>query len=162
METGDEGFRLTAPANLLVEWEQNYNRRSAVREFYTLRPIADFERALAEDCERTKTAYALAGFSSAARYAPMVRYQRVMAYVLGDLDALARRLELKPVASGANINLLIPYDEGVFIDAHAKGEANVTSPVQTYLDLRQNKGRGDEAADFIMKQVIEPTWSENG
>ncbi len=163
METSNEGFRLTAPAKLLAEWEQNYDfSRSAVREFYTLRPIADFERALAEDCERTKTAYALAGFSSAARYAPMVRYQRVMAYVLGDLDALAQQLELKQVPSGANVNLLSPYDEGVFYGEQTKGEAKVTSPVQTYLDLRQNKGRGEEAADFIMKQVIEPTWSENG
>ena len=45
METGDDGFRLTAPAKLLAEWEENYDfRRSTVREFYTLRPIADFER----------------------------------------------------------------------------------------------------------------------
>ena len=162
METGNEGFRLTAPANLLAEWEQNYDlRRSAIHEFYTLRPVADFERMLAENCEKDKTAYALAGFSSAARYAPMVRYQRVMAYILGDLDALAQGLDLKPVPSGANVNLIVPYDEGVFYGAQTKREAKITSPVQTYLDLRQIKGRGEEAANFLMQQVIQPTWSEN-
>jgi hypothetical protein len=159
---GNEGFRLTAPAELLAEWEVSYDyRRSSVREFYTLRPTADFERMLAEDCRKNKTAYAFAGFSSAARYAPMVRYQRVMAYVLGELDGVIRRLELKPVTSGANVNLISPYDEGVFYGAQLKDEAKVTSPVQTYLDLRQIKGRGEEAADFLMQQVIQPTWSIN-
>jgi hypothetical protein len=37
----------------------------------------------------------------------------------------------------------------------------VTSPVQTYLDLRQIKGRGDEAAEFLKHQVIEITWQGN-
>jgi hypothetical protein len=162
IETGNKGFRLTAPTNLLAEWEENYDfRRSSVREYYTLRPIADIERMLAESCERDKTAYALAGFSSAARYAPMVRYQRVMAYVLGDLDGVTQRLELKPITSGANVNLISPYDEGVFYGAQLKDEAKVTSPVQTYLDLRQIKGRGEEAADFLMQQVIQPSWLKN-
>ncbi len=162
IETRPKGFRLTAPANLLAEWKENYDfRRSTVREYYTLRPIADIERTLAEDCERNKVAYALAGFSSAARYAPTVRYQRVMAYVLGGFSGVTRRLELKPVTSGANVNLISPYDEGVFYGAQLKDAAKVTSPVQTYLDLRQIKGRGEEAADFLMQQVIQPTWSKN-
>jgi hypothetical protein len=162
IETGNNGFRLTAPANLLAEWAENYDfRRSSVREYYTLRPIADIERMLAESCERDKTAYALAGFSSAARYAPMVRYQRVMAYVLGDLDGVTQRLELKPITSGANVTLISPYDEGVFYGAQLKDKAKVTSPVQTYLDLRQIKGRGEEAADFLMQQVIQPSWLKN-
>jgi len=161
VKTGDDGFRLTAPAELLSEWEENYNfGRSTVREFYTLRSIADFERMLAVFCEKDKAVYALAGFSSAARYAPMVRYQRAMAYVLGDLDDLARRLELKPVASGANVNLISPYNEGVFYGAQIKDESKVTSPLQTYLDLRKIKGRGEEAADFLMQRVIQPSWSE--
>ena len=162
VQAGDEGFRLTAPAELLAEWEENYDfRRSTVREFYTLRPIADVERLLPETCEKEKSAYALAGFSSAARYAPMVRYQRAMAYVSGNLDRVAERLELKPVTSGANVNLIIPYDEGVLYGAETKGGAKVTSPVQTYLDLRQIKGRGEEAADFLKQQVIKNTWPGN-
>ncbi len=54
---GDEGFRLAAPAKLLAEWEENYDyRRNTVREFYTLRPISDFERLLAEACAKDKSA----------------------------------------------------------------------------------------------------------
>jgi hypothetical protein len=162
IEAGRNGFRLTAPADLLAEWDENYKfRRSTVREYYTLRSIADAERMVAEGCEKDRTAYALAGFSSAARYAAMVRYQRVMAYVLGDLDRLARRLELRPVTSGANVNLISPYDEGVLYGAQMIDKARVTSPIQTYLDLRQINARGEEAADFLMQQVIQPSWSKN-
>lgn len=162
VQAGDDGFRLTAPGELLTEWEGNYDfRRSTVREFYTLRPIAELERLLAEACEKEKAPYALAGFSSAARYAPMVRYQRAMAYVAGNLDRMAERLELKPVTSGANVNLIIPYDEGVLYGAETKDGAKVTSPVQTYLDLRQIKGRGEEAADFMKQQIIQTTWPGN-
>lgn len=162
METGDEGFRLTDPGKLLAEWEENYDfRRSTVREFYTLRPIAEFEGLLAETCAKTKSTYALAGFSSAARYAPMVRYQRAMAYLTGNIDDVAERLELKPVTSGANVSLIAPYDDGVFYGAETRGGAKLTSPVQTYLDLRQLKGRGEEAADFLKQQVIQPSWPES-
>ena len=160
--TGDEGFRLATPAGMLAEWEGNYDfRRSRVHEFYSLKPVAEVELLLAEVCEKVGVAYALAGFSSAARYAPMVRYQRAMAYVAGDVDGLAERLELKPVSSGANVTMITPYDAGVLYGAETKGNARVTSPVQTYLDLRQIKGRGEEAADFLKQQVIQPTWPVN-
>ncbi len=84
-----------------------------------------------------------------------------MAYVVGGLDDLAERLELKAVTSGANVNLITPYDDGVLYGAEAKGDGKVTSPVQTYLDLRQIKGRGEEAAAFLKQQVIQPSWPEN-
>lgn len=74
---------------------------------------------------------------------------------------VAEQLELKPVTSGVNVNLIIPYDEGVLYGVETKSGAKVTSPVQTHLDLRQIKGRGEEAADFLKQRVIQTTWPEN-
>jgi hypothetical protein len=37
----------------------------------------------------------------------------------------------------------------------------VVSPVQLYLDLKGYKGRGEEAAQFILGQVLEKTWSQD-
>jgi hypothetical protein len=34
----------------------------------------------------------------------------------------------------------------------------VVSPLQLYLDLRKQPGRGEEAAQEILKQEIMPTW----
>ena len=59
--------------------------------------------------------YALAAFSSAARYAPFVRYQRAYAYVDKEaLEGFVQLLHLKEVPSGANLILWTPYDEGVW------------------------------------------------
>ena len=81
-------------------------------------------------------------------------YQRVTAYVLGDVPALVDRLRLKPVSSGANVTLIEPYDEGVLYGATEVERAPVVSPVQLYLDLAQTKGRGEEAASAILEEAI--------
>ena len=102
--------------------------------------------------------YAFTGFSAAARLAPTVRYQRVMAYVDGDLTPVVTALSLKEVPSGANVTLLSPYDDGVFYGAAEVDGLRIASPVQVYLDLVGYRGRGEEAATFLLEQVIERTW----
>jgi hypothetical protein len=162
IEPGGDGFRLTAPDKLLVEWSENYDfGRSSVREYYSLLSVANLESRLASYCEQKNVRYALAGFSSAARFAPMVRYQRAMAYVSGNIDEIASQLELKSVASGANVSLVEPYDDGVFNGAESRDTVKVTSPLQTYLDLCGIKGRGEEAAEFLKEKVMQPTWPMN-
>ncbi len=162
ISTTDEGFSLSEPAKVLTEWEANYDpERGETKEYYSMRPVAELERMLGMLCETQKIPYALAGFSSAARYAPMVRYQRAMAYIGDNINGVALGLELKSVASGANVSLRVPYDEGVFYRAEKLGGAQVTSPIQTYLDLKQMKARGEEAAEFLKQQVIQPKWPAN-
>lgn len=159
ISAGDEGFLLTEPAKLLAEWEANYDPgRNEMKEYYSMRPIAELERLLGMACENQEIPYALAGFSSAARYAPMVRYQKAMAYVGENINGVALALELKSVTSGANVSLIVPYDEGVLYGAEKMGGTQVTSAIQTYLDLKQLKARGEEAAEFLKQQVIQPKW----
>ena len=102
--------------------------------------------------------YALTGFSGAARLAPAVRYQRVMVYVDNTQEDVTSLLDLKPVSSGANVSLLVPYDQGVFYGTHEIDGILVASPVQIYLDLVGYRGRGEEAAKELFDQVIRPTW----
>lgn len=162
IKSGRDGFQLIAPDKLLAEWSENYDfGRSSVREYYSLLSAANLESRLADYCEQKKVRYALGGFSGAARYAPMVRYQRAMAYVSGNIDEIASQLELKSVASGANISLVDPYDDGVFNGAEIKDGVKVTSPLQAYLDLCGIKGRGEEAAEFLKEKVMQPTWPMN-
>jgi len=154
-----DGFNLREPAKLLAEWAENYNyRRNTVQDFYSLDPIPGIESSLANACRDLRFEYALTGFSAAARLAPTVRYQRATAYVKGRLDEVADRMGLKRVSSGANVTLIEPYDEGVLLSAPEVGGTRVVSPVQTYLDLLNFRGRGEEAAEALLKQVIQPTW----
>jgi len=100
----------------------------------------------------------LTGFSGAARYAPSVRYQRAMAYVSRDVERITQNLSLKEVTSGANFTLLTPYDEGVLYGTRAVEGICIASPVQVYLDLFGMKGRGEEAAQAMLDEVIRRSW----
>jgi hypothetical protein len=156
---GEGGIRLSKPDRLLSEWKDNYDiGRSERRDYFTLDRIDQFEARFAEAMSRTKRKYALTAFSAAARFAPAVRYQRVYAYVTSALERVAQELELKPVESGANVTLIEPYDEGVYIGGADKAGASVASAVQSYLDLSQLRGRGEEAAEALLREAIRPTW----
>jgi len=153
------GLALIEPEKLLAEWAENYSfRKNEVRDFYSLKPVADLEADLATACRERKVPYALTGFSAAARLAPMVRSPRAMAYVKKPLDEVIGFLGLKEVTSGANVTLLEPYDEGVFYGAEEEEGIRLASPVQVYLDLKGFRGRGEEAAGKLLDEVIRPQW----
>jgi len=81
-----------------------------------------------------------------------------MAYVDAEEDQLLSLFEFKKVSSGANVTLLMPYDVGVYYGVTEKEGSSVVSPVQLYLDLTGFKGRGEEAANTIVEEVIKPLW----
>ena len=153
------GFSLSDPLSLLEEWSQNYNyRRNKAFNFYSMLGVTEFEYRFAEICQREKIRYGLTGFSGSARYAPAVRYQRVMAYVQDEIAELTEALEIKPVDSGANVMFLQPYDEGVFYGTQDREGSMVVSPIQIYLDLCSFRGRGEEAAQVLLDRVIQKSW----
>jgi hypothetical protein len=155
----ESGMRLSKPDRLLSDWKANYDfARSERRDFFTLAGVDEFERRLATRMARAGGDYGLAAFSAAARFAPAVRYQRVYAYISGEIEQVADELGLKPVESGANVTLIEPYDDGVFIGAVEKDGVRVTSAIQSYLDLSQLRGRGEEAAQMLLREAIEPAW----
>ena len=56
------------------------------------------------------------------------------------LKKLKRELELKEVPSGANLQIIIPYDEGVYYKAQEVNSTIVANPIQIYLDLYNVQG----------------------
>jgi hypothetical protein len=154
-----DGFQLSDPATLLQEWAENYSyKKNEARELFSLKPLADIEGELGQVCEQEGVPYALTGFSGAARWSSFVRYQRAAAYAVGAIDEIAHALGLKEVESGANISLLTPYDEGVLYGAESIDGVRIALPVQCYLDLIHLSGRGQEAAETLLEQVIKPEW----
>jgi hypothetical protein len=163
IDSEEAGFRLrsldAAALPLITEWANNYRiERNTTREYYSLQPIPTMEAELAQASRRADVKLAFSGFSGAARFAPAVRYQRITAYILGEVRALVDRLDLKPVSTAANVTLWEPYDQGVLYGTRDIEGATVVSPVQLYLDLARPKGRGEEAASAILEEVIKPTW----
>jgi hypothetical protein len=62
------------------------------------------------------------------------------------------------VDSGANVVLVVPEDPFVLYQSRTIDGIAVVSPLQLYLDLRKQPGRGEEAAQEILKREIMPTW----
>ncbi len=159
VRTGPEGLWLTEPERLLAEWAENYNHeRNRAHDFYSMSSVAEIEAELTEIDAAGGGPCVLTGFSGAVRVAPFVRYQRAAAYARGDVEAIARRLGVKEVPSGANLSLIEPYDQGVFYGAREIDGACVVSPLQLYLDLQAARGRGEEAANAVLDQAIRPSW----
>ncbi|MCX6378897.1 MAG: type IV toxin-antitoxin system AbiEi family antitoxin [Armatimonadetes bacterium] len=157
--TSGSGFTLVAPEELLQEWVENWRpKRNQIQAFYSLKSVSDNEYGLGQVCRQQGASCALTGLSGAARYAPYVRYQKMSAYVVGDVRGIVAHLGWKPVSSGANIHLITPYDEGVFYASEERGGVQTVSSVQVYLDMQQEKGRGEEAAAYLLEEVIRPTW----
>jgi Uncharacterized protein conserved in bacteria len=159
IEESKGGFRLIKPDLLLAEWAENYSfRKNTVGNFYSMKSLAEIETKLAAECTSRKIPYALTGLSGAARLTPGIRYQSVMAYVGRIDEELRKEIGLKEAPSGANATLLEPYDVGVFYNASERQGINVVSGPQLYLDLKNYKGRGEEAAQTIYEKVLRPTW----
>lgn len=153
------GIILTRPEALLDGWSKQYSfSNNKIISFYSLDDPADIEEKLVSQCGRNEVRYAFTSFSAAARYAPAVRYRKVAIYIDSLLSRIAEESGLKPVTSGANVLLAVPYDEGVFYGCNDSDGVVIANPVQVYLDLIHRKDRGREAAEMLRKQVLEMHW----
>jgi hypothetical protein len=158
---GPGGLVLSRPQALLEEWSSSYTyRRNEIFEYYSIQDLSALERNLGNFCRQTGITFALTMFSGAARVAPHTRFNRLFAYIDNKVEDVENKLELRPVNSGSNVMLLRPYDAGVFYGIKSYQGVPVVSPVQLYLDLKGYKGRGEEAAQFILSQVLETIWSQ--
>ena len=153
------GFSVRDPREILAAWSENYTyRKNKVREFYSLDDLSEIEQKASSVCESYSSKWALTGFSGAGRIAPSVRYQRSMIFIQDHVEEVVEALDLKDVGSGGNVMILDPFDEGVFYGSTMIDGIRVVTPVQLYLDLVGFRGRGEEAAEAVLRQVIEPQW----
>ena len=147
------------PDHLLRDWSKNYSlHRSKRIELFSLDKIQVAERLISEWCDHQSIRCALTQFSGAWRLAPMVRYNRASLYVEANPRKLMDELSLKTVNTGANLTIWQPDDPFVFYGMRDSNGISVVSPIQLYLDLMTDAGRGEEAALEILEKEIKPTW----
>jgi hypothetical protein len=156
----DRLLYLKDPLGLLDDWAKNYPGPTGQLALYVRGDVHEAESSIAGWCGDVNTEYALARFSAAWVHAPEVRYSVAAIYVSEQgfqssaLDQLSNYSGAKPVDSGANLILLSPFDEGV-LSQREEAPFQTTSPLQTYLDLKQISGRGDEAAQAVFESHLE-------
>ena len=144
------------PAALLNSWREEYSYLdNDIIGFYSSLSKEAFENRLSGYTEKRKQEkYALSLFSGASIVAPFVQSNQTFFYFSGNMKELTDAVELKPVSTGANVLMLIPYDDGVFYAAQKLKKRNVVSNIQLYLDLYNYKGRGKEQAKYLREKVI--------
>lgn len=158
LEAVKEGFRLARADLLLDEWTENYvPARSTERRYRSSKAVVELETALAGACSEHIIPYALMGYSAAMRFDPMLKHNRVSAYLVTDAPKIVKALELTEADDG-NVSLWLPYDECV-LRGHAEIDGiKVTSPVQTYLDLMHDDG--EKVAHAIWERFIRDQWAQ--
>ena len=170
----DRRLVLTKPGELLDEWARSYDpglhhriglyvpnellsvvegepaREHAKEEFAeSIKNELKLSAVLSDPVTGRDFPFAFTSFSGASYVAPFVRYVSVTTYFSGPIERIKREYSAKEVPSGANLNILVPHDEGVYFCLRQIRAAYVVNPVQLYLDLITDKGRGEEAAQAI-------------
>ncbi len=154
-EGREKSFFLKDPPGLLNAWQETYNYgQNQIIPLFSLEKIPVIEEKIKQYCDAEKVGYALTLFSGALRLAPFVRQNVAAFYFFGDREALQQKLNLKQVDSGANVLLLIPYDEGVFHGVQEVDGYKIVNSIQLYLDLHSYGGRGREQAEFLREKLI--------
>lgn len=151
---------LRDPLKLLQDWAAQYRPRVKHLQLFALSRPAETETRLAAWCRTNRIPYALTQLSAAWRYAPLVRHDRTVAYIVrrieaeGKLAALLRHLDAREVDSGANCTLWLTDDPAVFSGFREVDGVNVVAPLQLYLDLKALAGRGEDAAQEILEKEL--------
>ncbi|MFA6959579.1 MAG: type IV toxin-antitoxin system AbiEi family antitoxin [Opitutaceae bacterium] len=164
LEDTSEGFRVADPQKLLFTWRDAYRfDRHDRRSYFTLLSGAKLRDALWNFGDGADGPAAYASFSAAEFQAPHVRQPKTWLYLSPkDLPRFVAFTDAKPVDSGDNVVVLLPADDGVFYlgsDKSVSGDRlPCTHPVQTYVDLWHSGGRGQEAAEALLEQYLQPAW----
>lgn len=151
-----EGCRILEPESLLKEWCNTYGKKTLpAYSYYSLDSPSSLEGKLNNLKRDMGIDYYLTGLSGGVRYAPVVRYNKVHAYIAPeDILEAAAYMELKEVDSGANV-IIYPLENDCYKkDSRLVGSDMVVSPVQIYLDSMQIKGRGEELAESVLLKEI--------
>ncbi len=150
-----KGFILKDPKRLMRMWAEEYNKVKGYHiECYSIDKANIIERDLRILSKEIGFKYALTGFSGGARYSPTVRYNKVHFYVdMKYVDEIIQRLEMKKVAKGGNVSILIPDDPSFLVNSKIINGDMIVSEVQAYLDLMGLAARGEEMAENILMEA---------
>lgn len=150
------GLKVTDTEALMKVWTTVYEvPKDRILSAFTLSPIPKFEKDFSDILKSKGYLGCLTGFSGGARYAPVVRYSKVELWIAKKhLTELLGDLNIKLVETGANVVIHVTEEEEVLIDSREINGSIVASPVQVYLDLKRQKGRGEEMADNILLKEI--------
>ena len=159
----DSGAIKVRDAALLLEaWRERYDfsRHEALKGVVAARSGDEALQRLASIFASEKIPYAATGLGAAWLFSHFAGFRRVTFYLKEvPSAALLEKIGFHEGEAGANVWLVLPNDEGVFLGEEKREGVRCVSPVQAYLDLKGHPERAEEAAARLREQHL--NWSRH-
>jgi hypothetical protein len=150
------------PRRLLVEWAERYRERYRWRlrnSFALSNPFGSGLRQINDQLQRELGGpYAFTAAAAASLVAPFVELDRVDIFLGREESGARLRALTARESTGPKLQLIYPYDNGVFLYCRQEGGVPTVSSLQAYLDLYARGGRDLKQADHLLRNAIEPHW----
>jgi DNA-binding MarR family transcriptional regulator len=150
-------IRVRDAAVLLDAWRERYDfsRHEALKGVVATRSGDEALQRLASLFASEKVPYAATGLGAAWLLSHFAGFRRVTFY----LKQLPSSSQLEKIGfsegeAGANVWLVLPNDEGVFLGEEVREGVRCVSPVQAYLDLKGHPERAEETAERLREQYL--------
>lgn len=137
---------------LIRRWAQDYEVLTSndARSYLDPRGVENLVRALSDGAIRGR--YALTGSIAANRIAPIAPARLAMLYV-DDVESVAASLKVRPAEAGANVMLLVPFDDVVFERTWKDRGLTIVAVSQAAVDLMTGPGRAPSEAEAILERL---------
>ncbi|MEI6502526.1 MAG: winged helix-turn-helix transcriptional regulator, partial [Armatimonadota bacterium] len=142
------------PDLLLDAWHDTYDFsiHDIHRGHIPARSGTELLKQLAAGFDQAGVGYATTGLAAAWLLEPFASFRLVTVYLSQwPPRELLDELMFREEAKGANVWLVLPRDEGVYYGAQMTDGIRHVSAVQTYLDLKAQPERSDDAAEELRR-----------
>ena len=150
--------RVADPTALLDLWaEENADKRRRTRGYLLAQNPQQLVERLGEALTGAGIDYALTGAAGASIIAPFVTTIAVAeVWVAGAVDPhdLFNQARVTPVAEGHNVSLMQAANDAPLAFREQIGDVWAVNKFRLYADLRRDKRRGVEQADYLRREVI--------
>lgn len=156
-------LKVRDPALLLDAWRDEYRfeAHTIMRGHIPARTGDALMRAISERLVGEAVPHAATGLAAAWAYSHFAMFHIATFFLSTEpTPGLLKRLQFRDDERGANVWLVVPNDEGVFLGTRIVDEVHCVHPVQTYLDLKGHPERAREAADTLRGEYLD--WKRNG
>lgn len=140
---------------LLRKWAEDAPLESRGPQVSCLEPrgLATLLDRLA-DRGSNEPAYCVTGSYVANKFAP-VSPSRLLTIYVREIEVAIRNLGLRRAEAGANVLLIEPSDDGVFVGARSDGGVTYTALSQAAADLLGSPGRGPAEGEALIQWMTE-------
>ena len=163
VESAQGAVRPRDPNLLLDSWHSVYDfsRHRIIKGHVPARTGEELIRRIAAQFSSNKLHFAATGLAAAWLLTSFASFRLVTVYLQSmPSRSLLQELEFSDEPKGANLWLVLPNDDGVFQGSENHSGIPCVSPLQTYLDLKNQPERAKDAATELRKRFL--NWRQNG